>query len=44
VKLRGGRIYNNWVSNHVDGFNIWANVLDWHNPVGLKSKDVPIIS
>lgn len=35
VKLINGRIYNTWTSNLTGGtgYNIWANVLNWDNPV-----------
>ena len=40
VKLWGGRIYTTWSDNYFDDNhrNIWANVLDWDNPVGISDK------
>ncbi|HPG39297.1 MAG TPA: FlgD immunoglobulin-like domain containing protein [bacterium] len=42
VKLINGRIYNTWQSNHAGGSgnDIWANVLDWDNPVNnIKNNE-----
>jgi hypothetical protein len=36
VKLWNNRIYSCWVDNSADSLgDIWANVLDWSNPVGV---------
>ena len=37
VKLWKNRIYNTWEDNRASGtgVDIWANVLDWENPVGI---------
>lgn len=37
VKLWNNRIYNTWQDDRVGGtgYDIWANVLDWENPVGI---------
>lgn len=37
VKLWNNRIYNTWQDNRVEGTgsDIWANVLDWENPVAI---------
>jgi len=41
VKLWNGRIYNTWTDNRTGGtgYDIWANVLDWNNPVGVEDKE-----
>ena len=43
VKLWNGRIYNAWEDIRTEGtrYDIWANVLDWNNPVGICKKDKP---
>jgi len=35
-------IYNSWTDNRIGGtgFDIWANVLDWDNPVGINDEDI----
>ncbi len=40
VKIWHGRIFTTWASTHASGkgADIWANVLDWNNPVGIESK------
>ncbi|GBD92398.1 hypothetical protein BMS3Abin04_03133 [bacterium BMS3Abin04] len=40
VKLWNNRIYNTWTDNRAGGtgFDIWANVLDWSDPVGIKES------
>ena len=40
VKLWNNRIYNTWNDNHAEGtgYDIWANVLDWENPVGISDN------
>jgi hypothetical protein len=42
VKLWNGRIYSTWTDNRGNGtgYDIWANVLDWNNPVGISEKDM----
>ena len=42
VKLWNGRIYNTWRDNRVDNidYDIWANVLDWVNPVGIIDEEL----
>ncbi len=42
VKLWNGRIYNTWKDNRTDGtgYDIWANVLDWNNPVSKSDKEL----
>lgn len=42
VKLWNGTIYNTWTDNRAGGtsYDIWANVLDWNNPVGISDKDL----
>ena len=37
VKLWNGRIYNTWTDK--TGYDIWANVLDWDNPVGVREEE-----
>ena len=41
VKLWNGRIYNTWADNRAGGtgYDIWANVLDWNNPVGVEDEE-----
>jgi hypothetical protein len=41
VKLWNGRIYNSWTDNRAGGtgYDIWANVLDWENPVGIDENE-----
>ncbi|MGB5847067.1 MAG: T9SS type A sorting domain-containing protein, partial [Ignavibacteriaceae bacterium] len=41
VKLWNGRIYNAWVDNRAasTGYDIWANVLGWNNPVGVEDEE-----
>jgi len=45
VKLWNGRIYNVWEvilrdSNSWVRSDVWANVLDWDNPVGINDRDM----
>ena len=42
VKLWNNRIYNTWTDNRAggSGYDIWANVLDWNNPVGIIEKEL----
>ena len=44
VKLWNNRIYFTWSDTRVDstGYDIWANVLDWENPVGIPNNLSPI--
>ncbi len=46
VKLFNHRIYTTWVdTDRLDlgtGSDIWVNVLDWDNPVGIESDDIPV--
>ncbi|MFC2089008.1 T9SS type A sorting domain-containing protein, partial [Calditrichota bacterium] len=41
VKLWNGRIYNTWIDRRTEGtrYDIWANVLDWNNPIGISEKE-----
>jgi hypothetical protein len=41
VKLWNGRIYNTWTDDRDVGSygDIWANVLDWNNPVGVEDEE-----
>ncbi|MFZ5515210.1 MAG: T9SS type A sorting domain-containing protein [Candidatus Zhuqueibacterota bacterium] len=39
VKLWDGKIYNTWMSEYGYDWDIWANVLDWDNPVGIEEKE-----
>jgi hypothetical protein len=43
VKLWNGKIYTAWFDNSGDGagYDIWANVLDWDNPVGIDDRNMP---
>jgi parallel beta-helix repeat protein len=43
VKLWNGRIYNTWTDNRAGGtgHDIWANVLNWENPIGTGIVNVP---
>jgi hypothetical protein len=43
VKLWNNRIYNTWTDNRVGGtgYDIWANVLEWDNPVGIEADQIP---
>ena len=45
VKLWNNRIYSTWEDNRAGntGFDIWANVLDFSNPVGVGEDDPPKI-
>jgi len=40
IKLWNDRIYATWIDNRVGGkgYDIWAKVLDWNNPVGSLNK------
>jgi hypothetical protein len=42
VKLWNNRIYNTWQDNRVGdtGYDIWGNVLDWENPIGVIYKEL----
>jgi len=42
IAIRNGRIYTTWVDNRDNGTgdDVWANVLDWDNPVGINEKDI----
>jgi len=42
VKLWSGRIYNTWKDDRTGstGDDIWANVLDWNNPIGISDKEL----
>ncbi len=41
VKLWNNRIYTTWSDNRAGGtgYDIWANVLDWDNPVGVDISE-----
>ena len=43
VKLWNNRIYSTWTDNRVGGtgFDIWANILEWDNPVGIETDRIP---
>jgi len=43
IILWNGRIYTVWASNHVirNGYDIWANVLDWNDPYTSIAEDSP---
>jgi hypothetical protein len=41
VKLRNGHIYNTWIDERDGKGDIWANVLDWNDPVGIIDKNMP---
>lgn len=41
VSLWNNRIYNTWIDNRAGGtggHDIWANVLDWENPISVEDK------
>jgi hypothetical protein len=42
VKLLNGRIYTTWSDprGNEAGYNVWANVLDWNDPVGISDKNI----
>ena len=42
VKLWNDRIYNTWTDNRAggSGYDIWANVLDWNDPVGIDENEL----
>jgi len=42
VKLWNNRIYSTWEDNRAgnSGYDIWANVLDWDNPLGLVGEEL----
>jgi hypothetical protein len=44
VKLWNGHIYNTWTDNRSGGtgYDIWANVLAWDNPVGIGEGEPPV--
>ena len=41
VKLWNNRIYTAWTDNRIGGtgFDVWANVLAWENPVGIRDHE-----
>ena len=41
VKLWNNKIYNTWADNRTSGtgYDIWANVLDWDNPIGIEDNE-----
>ncbi len=41
VEVWNNQIYNTWVDNRAGGtgFDIWANVLDWDNPVKINDNE-----
>ena len=40
VQLWNNRIYTTWTDDRTGTTGIWANVLDWNNPVGISEKDI----
>ena len=42
VCLWNDRIYTTWRDNSAGttGYDIWANVLDWENPIGIRDKEL----
>jgi len=45
VKLWNNRIYNTWTDHRagITKSDIWANVLDWNNPVGIDKNELILI-
>lgn len=41
IRMWNNRIYCTWTDNHTElnGYDIWANVLDWENPTEIKNTE-----